>query len=161
MQQLFSSHIRKGMVIAVVIALFKIVLHLSHQFFNDTLIYMGWCVFIVLIMVSVILFKQTVTEALTFGGYFAHGFKTTAVATSIIFIVMLLLFYLVFPNLFDVPLNEMAINAAKDPVIGKTFDPLMAKKVFRLMYLSKALMGNLLLGVIGSLFGAGFCMIKK
>jgi hypothetical protein len=71
------------------------------------------------------------------------------------------MFYFIFPNVFDVPLNEMASSAAKDPVIGKTFDPAMALKVFRLMYLSKALMGNLLLGVIGSLLGAIFCTIKK
>lgn len=161
MQQISSSHILKGLITAAIIGLFKIILHLNHQFFNDKWIYGGWCLFIILIMSSVILFKQSNNETLTFGGYFAHGFKTTAVATSVLFVLMLLLFYIIFPNLFDVPLNEMAANAAKDPVIGKTFDGAMAKKIFRLMYLSKALMGNLVLGVIGSLLGAIFCTFKK
>lgn len=155
MQALFLSHIKKGILIAVIIGLYKIVLHLNQQYFNDTLIYAGWSVFIFLVITSVILFKQATTEALSFGGYFAHGFKTTAVATSIIFVLMVLLFYVIFPNLFDKPLQEMAAEATKNPVLGKDFDAAMAKKVFRLMYLSKALMGNLLLGVIGSLFGAG------
>lgn len=151
-----SSHIYKGIIIALIIIVFKTILLATNNYYNDTLLYVGWVLIIVSLLVAVYIFQKVQVAKLQFNGLLSHGLKTSAVLACISFLGMLLLVYLIFPSMPE----EAVINFAKNNnanITKQNYKPEefeRAKKVMALTITAGSLMGNLILGFLGSLIGA-------
>jgi hypothetical protein len=98
----------------------------------------------------------------TFGNVFAHGFKTTAVLTSISVVFTVITVTLIFPDLKDRAMEnarEQMIEQGQlnDTQIDQAIE--MTKKFFTVFAIGGVIISNLLIGVIASLIGGG--VVKK
>lgn len=156
MTNIFQSHIKKGIIIAVIILIFKAFLLATKNYYNDIFTYVGWSLLIVLVLISVYTFQSSLEEKLLFNGLLAHGLKTSAVLACISFVGMLIFTYFIFPNMAE----EAVINVASHNKASiskadyKQEDFAIAKKIMTLTITAGSLMGNLILGFLGSLVGA-------
>ena len=112
------------------------------------------------IVFSVYQYGKQVNYNSTFGNYFAHGFKTSAMVT-ILMIAFLVIFMTVFPEFKEKAMDEArksmnSKNLSEDQV-EKALD--ITKKFFMVFLVGGALLGYLLFGAIASLIGAA--VIKK
>lgn len=157
MQQNITSHIKKGLLIAATIIIYNIIAQLAHYSLNSWFTYSSITIFIIAIFTAVLFFKKQVPDA-TFGVLLTHGFKTTAVATCIIFLYSLLAYYIIFPNYIDDVLQAKLVAPAKAK--GKSLkeietDIQFARKVLIYSLLSVTVMLHLISGALGALAGAG------
>lgn len=154
--QIATSHIHKGILLALFILFYKAILLATSNYYNDNFLYIGW-VFIVLgIAVSLYFFQKLQETKLMFNGLLSHGLKTSAVLACISFIGMLLFVYVIFPNMPEAAVMNYAKNSqstiSKESYKPEDFE--RAKKVMALTITAGSLMGNLILGFLGSLIGA-------
>lgn len=93
----------------------------------------------------------------TFGGLFGYGFRSTIIWTLIMFVFMLLVLYLIFPDYkqkaIDVAIAQMEKQSnlseqQRDTAMGFT------EKFFNIFALGGTLLGNIFIGTVGSLLGA-------
>jgi hypothetical protein len=154
--QIASSHIHKGIILALMVLLYKTILLATNNYYNDIYLYIGWAFIVIGIALSLFIFQKLQDNKLMFNGLLSHGLKTSAVLACISFVGMLLLVYVVFPNMPE----DAVINFAKNnnaSISKESYKPddfTRAKKVMALTITAGSLMGNLILGFLGSLIGA-------
>lgn len=150
------SHIHKGIIIAILVLVYKTVLLITKNYYNDSLLYIGWGIIVAFLLGAVYMYQQVQTTKLMFNGLLSHGLKTSAVLACISFVGMLLLVYVFFPSMTE----DAVINFAKNKnatITKASYKPEefeRAKKVIALTITAGSLMGNLILGFLGSLLGA-------
>lgn len=108
------------------------------------------------VLLSVHFFSKYNKKENSFSSLFAHGFKTTAVATCFIFIYLLAMIYIVDKQrVTDVVLKGIEQAKKNNEINESSIKANMnnALKVARIMMIAGSLMGNLFLGIIGSLLG--------
>jgi hypothetical protein len=94
----------------------------------------------------------------TFGNVFAHGFQTTAVATSFMVIYTILAVTVLFPEMRE---KAMEVASKQMEERGQLSEIQIEQalaftdKFFMPLAIGGALIGNLILGALGSLIGAG------
>jgi len=98
----------------------------------------------------------------TFGNVFAHGFKTTAVLTSISIIFTIITLTVIFPDLKEKAMENareqmMEQDQLNDTQIDQAIE--MTSKFFIAFAIGGVLISYLLIGAIASLIGAG--VVKK
>jgi amino acid transporter len=152
----FTSHIKKGAAIAVLLIILNIIAQVLKQSFESWHRISFIVLFIFSLIASSILFKKECREDLPFGVLFTHNFKTATVTVCLFFIYTLLAVYLLFPGQFDFMMGDAMEQAKKQ---GKSPAELqenitMAKKVIVLSFISGGLVMNLITGVLGALLGA-------
>ncbi len=157
MEQRITSHIIKG----VLIALLLIVVSLAGQFagliFEQWYGWVSMAISIGLIAWATIFYGKEMNNNVTFGNLFAHGFKTCAVVTCITFVYTVLSVYVLFPTYID-QLIQKGIEEAtkKGQQIPETSGEAMAmaKKITTLIVLAGSVLGSLIIGAIGAVIGA-------
>lgn len=152
MKENITSHITKGLIIALILIAINIVGQLTKLVYESWFGWIGLIVFLITVVASVIYFGKQLNENLTFGILFTHGFKTSAVVICILFLYTLLSVYIVFPDFVNKMMEQGVIQAKQQ---GKTEEELkqylaIGKKVF----LAGGLMVNLFIGALGSLIGS-------
>ena len=156
MEQPITTTTTKGIVISLIL----IVLALASYFLdlkpNGPLQWIGYLVFIGGIIWSVMSYGKQINHNATFGNYFAHGFKVSAMITAIMIIYMII-FIMVFPDF-----KEKAMEEAKKSMQSKnnlTSEQInagleMTRKFFNVFLIGGTLVFYLLFGALASLVGA-------
>ncbi len=107
-------------------------------------------------------YAKDMNSNVTFGNVFAHGFKTTAVLTSISLVFTILSVTLLFPELKDKALENAREQMTEqgqlnDTQIDQALE--MTRKFFTVFVIGGVIISTLLVGAIASLIGAA--VVKK
>lgn len=155
MQQKITSTTVKGFIIGLIMIAVSLTASFSGIEASGAFQWVIYCIFFAGIIVSIYQFGKQVNHNSTFGNYFAHGFKTSAMVT-ILMIAFLVIFMTVFPEF-----KEKAMEEAKKSMSSKNLSPEqiekaldLTKKFFMVFLIGGALLGYLLFGAIASLIGA-------
>lgn len=151
-----TSTSTKGIVIALILIVLMLATYFANIKVDGPVQYIGYAVFIGGIIWSVNIYGKQINYDATFGNYFAHGFKVSAVVT-----VLMIIYLLIFVNLFP-DFKEQAIAQARLKINEKnnlTEDQIsqaleFTRKFFMLFLIGGTLVGYLLVGAIASLIGA-------
>lgn len=159
MQQ--KTHIQKGLLIAAILILFKVITHFTHTSFADWTVFVFGLIILLGVLISVVLHKNENNSIGKFTELFLYGFKVTAVITCIYFLFIFLETKLFFPNYIHERLLRSLEQIRQSGIIDqKTFDENivqsmeLGKKVETYKYFAGSIMSILFLGVIGSLLGS-------
>gem|GEM_PF-1536383 len=155
-----KAHINKGLIIGAILIMCDVTIQLSHLQFSNWTIYLSSSLLAVGIIVAVLWHNYSLKGQILFSELFGYGFKVTAVAVCILFIYMLLALNLLFPNYVNQLFNQY-VDALKQQHSDKV-DAVIANKatfikVQHIIIVSRTVMINLAIGIVGSLIGS---MIK-
>lgn len=162
MNQKITSHIVKGLIIALILIVLSITIYLTGQMANQSLGNLAFLILLAGIIYSCILFARQSEGNVTFGNVFAHGFKTTAVVVVIQFIYTILAIKVLFPDMVDV-----AMDAARKQLeqAGKLSDEQIEQSMgmMKKLFFPFAIGGMVLMyGIIGAVASAiGAAVAKK
>ena len=155
MQQKITSTTVKGFIIGLIMIAVSLTASFSGIEASGAFQWVIYCIFFAGIIVSIYQFGKQVNHNSTFGNYFAHGFKTSAMVT-ILMIAFLVIFMTVFPEFKEKAMEEakksMSSKNLSQEQIEKALD--LTKKFFMVFLIAGALLGYLLFGAIASLIGA-------
>jgi amino acid transporter len=152
------AHTKKGFLIAAIVIAINVVGQLTHLINNSWFSYISLIVFMIAILIAVVQYNTQIQQPSNFSILLTHGFKTTAVATVILFMYGLMAYYFIFTNYIDALLNKGIEEAQKQ---GKTAQEIksnlvIARKVIIISLLAGTVMLHLLSGGIGALIAAVF-----
>ncbi len=163
METKVTTHITKGVIIALILIVLDLIGHLTGILFEDWFRYSILVLAVGLFIWPPVQYGKELNNNVTFGNLFAHGFKTAAVFTCITFVYTLLVIYVLFPDFVDQLIQKQFEKAAAS---GKTMPTpsaegmQMARKITNIIMLAGAVIGNLLVGAIGALIGAAITKKK-
>lgn len=147
----------KGIVLGLILVVLAFASYFLDLTENKLLQYSSYIVFLGGIIVSVVTYGKQVNHQSTFGNYFAHGFKVSAIVTAIMVVYILILIFM-FPDFKEKAL-ELSHKAmvdrnmkAEDIEVGLTW----TRKFFTPFLLATTVFGYLFFGVVASLLGAAF-----
>ena len=155
MEQKITSTTTKGLIIGLILVVLGLLIYFLKIDANGPIKWLQLAVFLAGIIWSVTSYGQQINYHSTFGNYFAHGFKVTAVAT-VILIIYIIIFNILFPDF-----KETAIEQARKNMEGKNMTPeqidqaiTITKKFFMVFAVGGILVVNLICGAIAALIGA-------
>lgn len=156
MQQKPTSTVTKGFVIGLVIIAVTLGLSFSGMDMNSSLRWLPYVIFMVGIVLSINQFGKQVNYNSTFGNYFAHGFKISALVT-IIMIAYTVIFISAFPEFKEKGLE--AARKAMEEQKTMSEDEIntgieMTKRFFMVALIGGVLLFYIITGCIASLIGA-------
>ena len=121
MQQ--KTHIQKGLLIAAILILFKVITHFTHTSFAEWTVFVFGLIILLGVLISVVLHKNENNSIGKFTELFSYGFKVTAVITCIYFLFIFLETKLFFPNYIHERLLRSIEQIKQSGIIDqKTFD---------------------------------------
>ncbi|MFI5186059.1 MAG: DUF4199 domain-containing protein [Chitinophagales bacterium] len=156
------SHFIAGIIIAAVMIIYSLLLNFIGKGQDKTL---GWIAYLLLaagLILFVNLYGNAKNNEPTFGNLFSYGFKTTAIATLLVILCLVIVIF-AFPDFKQKILDGMR-QGMEDQ--GKLTDDKIDQAVdwfsnhFMLIMVGGALFMYLLIGVIGSLIGAAITKKK-
>jgi|SRR5690606_7758519 len=156
------SHITAGLLIAGALIVYSLILNFAGLGNDPSFGYITYAILIIGIIVVIGMHAKAHDNRMTFGNLFAFGFKTSAVIT-IIFILFLIVFNILFPDLKEKGF-EMAREQLEEQ--GKMSDSQiddaleMGRKFFWPGLIGGTLLFFLIIGAIGSLIGAAITKKK-
>jgi hypothetical protein len=157
METKITTHIIKGLIIALILIVLNIVGHLLDIFLEP---WFGWTaalIFLIGVIWSTNIYGTQMNNNVTFGNLFAHGFKVTAVILSITFVFTVLSVYVLFPDTIDKIIHfqtEKAIESGKMTSEQMEQALPMMKKFAPIGLLGGSIVIDAILGAIGALIGA-------
>ncbi|MEO7120799.1 MAG: DUF4199 domain-containing protein [Ginsengibacter sp.] len=146
----------KGLVIGLLLIVISMIIFLENVTPSNPVKWLVLLVFIVGIIWSVALYGKQINYNSTLGNYFAHGFKITALVTSLMIIFMVILIF-AFPEF-----KQKAIQDQKSAMAAQkafTTEQIEAwatgmSKFFTVITLGATLLMYVVVGAIASLVGA-------
>lgn len=155
MQQKVTPTTVKGFIIGLIMIVISIIASFMELQANSYFQWLGYGIFLVGVILSISQYGKQINYNSTFGNYFAHGFKVSALVT-LMMIVFLVVFMTVFPEFKDKAMEEakkgMAEKNLSEDQIEQTIN--MTKKFFMVFLIGGALLGYLVVGAIASVIGA-------
>ena len=156
MEQPVTTTTTKGIVIGLILTVIGIAIYFANVDLNGPVKWVSNAVFVLGIIWSVYNYGKQVNYNSTFGNYFAHGFKVSAVVT-VIMILYIVILITIFPDF-----KEKALEQAKEGMQkgGKmTSEQIqqgltLTKKFFMVFAIGGTLIGYLIFGALASLVGA-------
>ena len=150
------SHFAAGAIIGAVIIIYSLLLNFMGKGQDRALAWVAYLLYVAGLIMFINLYGNAKNNEVTFGNLFSYGFKTTAIATLLI-IVCLVVVVTVMPDFKQKILDGMRKGMEDqgkldDEKIDQAVD--MFSKNFMLIVIGGALFMYLLFGVIGSLIGA-------
>jgi fluoride ion exporter CrcB/FEX len=126
----------------------------------------AWIIIIGGMIASVYLYAKHSETKNTFGTLFSHGFKTAAVTTCFVFIYVLSMLYVIDKERVANLVNKDIALARQEGLIKTTNEQIatylpQAIKVKRMVMIAGSIMGNLFLGIIGSVLGSVISLRNK
>lgn len=157
MQPKPTSTAVKGLAIGMILIVFSLVLHFMGLDTNNALQYIGYAIFVIGIIWSIMSYAKQVDYNAKFGKYFVHGFAITAIITCLMIIFMVVLIST------DSTLKQTAMEKAaeemhknprgmSDEQINQALE--ISKKFFTPMLLAGILLTYMFFGTIVSLITA-------
>jgi hypothetical protein len=153
----------KGLIIALILIVYSIVIYLIDGMQHPGLAYIQYIFFLAGIIWACVSYSKQLNANVTFGNLFAHGFKTTAVITVIVLIYTILSFKVLFPEIVD---KSVEMTRQKMEASGKATDSqieqqaTMMRDHFTLFAVVGVIIGSAILGLISSLIGAAVARKK-
>ncbi len=157
MEEKITTPITKGIAISLILIVLSLVFYFMDLSQNKGMQYISYVIFIIAIIWSVNSYGKQIEYNSTFGNYFAHGFKVSAIV-----IVFMIIFSVIFIYLFP-DMKEKGIEAARKQMEAKgnvsqeqiTMGLDFTRKFFMVFVIGGLLVFYLFFGAIGSLIGAG------
>lgn len=146
---------KKGLVIGLILAILGFTLFYLKIDRNSPLQYINYLIFISGIIWSVWYYGKQINYQSTYGNYFAHGFKTSAVVTIVI-ILCLVVLILFFPEFKENTLAALQKTMQKGGIpeeVLKPTDP--AVDHFGVLLIGQTMIVYLFFGAAAALIGAG------
>ena len=155
MQQKVTPTTVKGFIIGLIMIVISIIASFMELQANGYFQWLGYGIFLVGVILSISQYGKQINYNSTFGNYFAHGFKVSALVT-LMMIVFLVVFMTVFPEFKDKAMEEakkgMAEKNLSEDQVEQALN--MTKKFFMVFLIGGALLGYLIVGAIASVIGA-------
>jgi hypothetical protein len=155
MQQKIISTTIKGFIIGLIMIAVSLVASFTGIQSNSSFQWVIYCIFLVGVIGSILQYGKQINYNSSFGNYFAHGFKVSALVT-LMMIVFLVVFISVFPDFKEKAMEEarksMATKNMSEEQVEKAME--MTRKSFMVFVIGFALLSYLLSGAIASLIGA-------
>lgn len=155
MQQKVTPTTVKGFIIGLIMIVISIIASFMELQANGYFQWLGYGIFLIGVILSISQYGKQINYNSTFGNYFAHGFKVSALVT-LMMIVFLVIFMTVFPEFKDKAMEEakkgMAEKNMSEDQVEQALN--MTKKFFMVFLIGGALLGYLLFGAIASVIGA-------
>jgi hypothetical protein len=156
MDQNVTTTTTKGIVISLILIVLGLIIYFLDMSANSSVRYINFAVLIIGVIWSINNYGNQIDHNATFGNYFAHGFKITALVTAIMIIYVIIFIYL-FPDV-----KEKGMEAARKSMqergnlspeqINQSME--FTKKFFMVFIIAGTLIGYLIFGAIASLVGA-------
>jgi len=155
MNQTVTTPATKGLVLGLILIVIGIAIYLSEVNMNSGIQYLSYLVFFAGIIFFISQYGKQINYASTFGNYFAHGFKISAIVT-IIMIVFVVAFILLFPEFKEKAMEEARKNMQSQNLSDEQMDKAIeiSRKFFMTFVIGFTLIGYLICGAIASLIGA-------
>lgn len=155
MNQAITTPTTKGLLIGLVLVIIALITYFSGVKMNGGIQWLGYIVLLIGIVICIAQYGKQVDYKSTFGNYFAHGFKISAIVT-IIMIIYVVVFILLFPEFKDKAMEEARKNMQSKNLSEEQMDKAIeiSRKFFVTFLIAGTLVGYLILGVIASLIGA-------
>lgn len=155
MEKKITSTTTKGLIIGLILIVIGLAIYFLKIDANGPIRWLQLAIFLAGIIWAVMSYGQQINYHSTFGNYFAHGFKTAAVAT-VILIIYIIIFNLLFPDF-----KEAAMEQARKNMVEKNMSPeqmdqalTITKKFFMVFAIGGILIINMICGAIAALIGA-------
>ncbi len=155
MQHKITSTTAKGFIIGLIMIVVSIIASFMELQANGYFQWVGYGIFLIGIIVSISQYGKQINYNSTFGNYFAHGFKISALVT-LMMIVFLVVFMTIFPEFKEKAMEEAKKGMAQKNLSEEQMEQAinMTKKFFMVFLIGGALLGYLLFGAIASVIGA-------
>jgi uncharacterized membrane protein len=156
MNKTITTTTTKGLLIGLVLVVISIATYLSGIDVNSPVKYLSFIIFIAGILWSISNYGKQIDYNSTFGNYFSHGFKISALVTLIMIAFIVLLFF-IFPEQKEKALEESkkAMQAQKNLTDEQINTYLQTvSKFYNVIAIGFTLFSYLFIGAIASLIGA-------
>jgi len=157
MEKKALTHVQKGLILALIQIAMSVIFYALDLTQESWVTFVTFGVFIAGIVWACVSFGKSKNNYLTFGEAFAHGFKVTAVVTSLV-VVYSFLFILLFPEMKAEAINKAREQMENNPN-GMTEEQIemgiqFTEKYFNVFIIGGSLIGYLFVGVLASVVGA-------
>ncbi|MEP6948072.1 MAG: DUF4199 domain-containing protein [Ginsengibacter sp.] len=156
MEKRITSTTTKGLFIALILIIISLSTYFANVDVNGPVKWVGFVIFISGVIWSVSSYGKQVKYNSTFGNYFAHGFKVSAVVT-ILMIIYLAIFIALFPDFKEKILEQTRAGMRQnDKMTEEQITQAMeiSRKFFMVGLIGFTLLGYLIIGALASLVGA-------
>ncbi len=156
MEQTVTTTTTKGIIIGLILIVIAIATYFASVDMNGPTKWISNVIFVIGIIWAVNNYGKQINYNATFGNYFAHGFKVTAVVTAIM-ILYLVIFITVFPEFKDKAMDEARAQMEKGGKMSSeqiTQAITITKKFFMVFAIGGTLIGYLIFGALAALIGA-------
>lgn len=156
MQEKATTTVTKGFVIGLLMIAITLGITFSGLAFNNTVKWLTYIVFIAGVVIAIKQYGQQVDYNSTFGNYFAHGFKISALVT-IMMIAYSIIFISIFPEFKEQALEEARKQMQSNKNISQESMEKgieITKRFFMIGMVGGILIFYLITGAIASLIGA-------
>ena len=118
--------------------------------------YLGYAVFLAGIIFCISQYGKQINYNSTFGNYFAHGFKVTALVTAIM-IIYIVIFIILFPDFKEKAMDKAKIamrekNNLTEEQMTQALE--ITRKFFMVFLIGGTLVAYLIFGALAALIGA-------
>ncbi len=157
-----KTHLQYGLIAGLVlIALFVIYYVMGWAFQQGLKSWLPSIIFMLIVIIAQFTHSKALNGNITYGNLFAQGFKTTAVATCV-YLVFMIIFLLLDPSykekMIEVSRQAMAERGMAADQIKAALA--MTEKFFMVSVISGIVIGELVAGLIASLIGAALAPKK-
>jgi surface polysaccharide O-acyltransferase-like enzyme len=161
-QQKSISHFLAGVIMGAIMIIYSLMLNFLGKGQDRTLGWIAYLLFVAGIIIFVNLYGNAKKNEVTFGNLFSYGFKTTALATLLILVCLVVIIFAM-PDFKQKILDGMRKGledrgTMTDEQIDNSVE--VFSKNFTLFIVGGATFMYLLFGVIGSLIGAAITKKK-
>lgn len=156
MEQAVTTTTTKGIIIGLILMVLAIAIYFANVDMDGPVKWVSNAVFVIGIIWSVYNYGKQINYNATFGNYFAHGFKVTAVVTAMM-VLYLIIFILLFPEFKEKGLEQARIAMQKNK--NMTEEQMsqgleITKKFFMVFVIGGSLIVYLIFGSLAALVGA-------
>ena len=154
-----STHLIKGLLISLVLIILSLIQFILKDYSNNSIFsWLSPLLLFIGIIYSCLSYAKEENFNIKFGKIFGYGFKTVALITIIIIIYQIIFVYLIYPGLKDKIIENTIIDMTKKNLTSEQIDQSVAfiKRLFMPFMFAGIIFGNLFIGCIASLIGAGF-----
>lgn len=156
MEQTITPTSTKGIVIGLILIILALATYFMDIKVNGPVQYAGYIIFIGGIIWSVMSYGKQISYNSSFGNYFAHGFKVTAMVTAIM-IIYFIIFIMLFPEFKETAMEEAKKSMStqdnlNEEQIAQVLE--MTRKFFGVSLVGGTLIVYLLFGSLAALIGA-------
>ncbi|MEP6583802.1 MAG: DUF4199 domain-containing protein [Ginsengibacter sp.] len=156
MEQAVTTTTTKGIVIGLILVVMGIALYFTNMDTSGPARWLVILIFVIGIIWAVNNYGKQIDHNATFGNYFAHGFKVTAVVT-VIMIIYIAVFINLFPEFKERAMEQARVEMEKggkmsSDQISQTIT--LTKKFFMVFAIGGTLLTYIIFGALAAVIGA-------